>query len=137
MKDNTNVTVVMYLSRRYPFKSVQPLKHSLLQQTALCFLAGSRSTPDSWAKGFKFDPRQTRPNNVLLQSQLPVLTLILCPFHPCVNAAASNRPRSFYQKCRWQITAAQTWGNEFARNSSVNAPPPHLSSLRHCGLIFP
>ena len=33
-----------------------------------------------------------------------MLTLIRCPFHPHVTAVARKRPRSFYQKCRWQVT---------------------------------
>ena len=33
-----------------------------------------------------------------------VLTLIRCPFHPRVTAAARKRPPSFCQKCRWQVT---------------------------------
>ena len=40
----------------------------------------------------------------LLQSQLCVLTLIRCPFHPLVTAVARKRLRSFCQKCRWQVT---------------------------------
>ena len=31
-------------------------------------------------------------------------SFILCPFHPRVIAVARKRPRSFYQKCRWQVT---------------------------------
>ena len=38
------------------------------------------------------------------QSQLCVLTLIRCPFHPRVIATARKRPRSFCQKCKWQAT---------------------------------
>ena len=38
------------------------------------------------------------------RSQLCVLTLIRCPFHPRVTAVACKRPRSFCQKCRWQVT---------------------------------
>ena len=33
-----------------------------------------------------------------------MLTLIRCPFHPRVTAVARKRPRSFCQKCRWQVT---------------------------------
>ena len=33
-----------------------------------------------------------------------MLTLIRCPFHPCVTAVAHKRPRSFCQKCRRQVT---------------------------------
>ena len=32
------------------------------------------------------------------------MTFILCPFHPRVTAVARKRPRSFCQKCRWQVT---------------------------------
>ena len=39
-----------------------------------------------------------------LQSQLCVLTLIRCPFQPRVTAVARKRPRSFCQKCRFQVT---------------------------------
>ena len=72
-----------------------------------------------------------------------MLTLIRCPFHPRVTAVACKRPRSFCQKCRWQVTpkhaytpdptktewvdyaAVQAWcgnlsGNELTRNSSGN-----------------
>ena len=33
-----------------------------------------------------------------------VLTLIRCPFHPHVTAVACKRPRSFFKKCRCQVT---------------------------------
>ena len=33
-----------------------------------------------------------------------VCWLIWCLFHPRVTAVASERPRSFCQKCRWQVT---------------------------------
>ena len=49
----------------------------------------------------------SRRENFLLQSQLCVLTLIRCPFHPRVTAVARKRPRSFCQKCRWQVTPKQ------------------------------
>ena len=79
----------------------------------------------------------------LLQSQLCVQTLIRCPFHPRVTAVARKRPRSFCQKCGWQITPKHAYtldpsksewadyavvqaecgslsGNELTRNSSGN-----------------
>ena len=31
------------------------------------------------------------------------------PFHPCVTAVARKRPRSFCQKCRWQVTAKHAY----------------------------
>ena len=60
--------------------------------------------PDSWSKGFEFESWQKQRDNFLLQSQLCMLTLIRCPFHPRVTAVARKRPRSFSQKCRWQVT---------------------------------
>ena len=51
--------------------------------------------PDSWSKGCEFEFRQERRENFLRQSQLCVLTLIWCPFHPCVTAVIRKRPRSF------------------------------------------
>ena len=41
---------------------------------------------------------------IINQSQLCVWTLIRCPFHPRVTAVARKNPRSFCQKCRWQVT---------------------------------
>ena len=38
-----------------------------------------------------------------------MLTLIRCPFHPCVTAVAHKRPWSFCQKCRWQVTPKHTY----------------------------
>ena len=37
---------------------------------------------DAWSKGCEFESQQERRENLLLQSQLCVLTLIRCPFHP-------------------------------------------------------
>ena len=81
--------------------------------------------------------------NLLLQSQLCVLTPSRCPFHSRVTAVARKRPRSFCQKCRWQVTPKHAYtldpsksewadcaavqaecvnlsGNELTRNSSGN-----------------
>ena len=57
--------------------------------------------PDSWPKGSEFKSWQKRQENFLLLSQLCVLTLIQCPFHPHVTTVAHKRPRSFCQKRRW------------------------------------
>ncbi len=35
--------------------------------------------------------------------------LFRCPFHPRVTAVARKRPRSFRQKCRWQVTAKHAY----------------------------
>ena len=61
--------------------------------------------PDSWTKGCKFKSQQEQQENVLFQSQLCVLTLIWCPFHPHFTAVARKRPQSFCQKCKWQVTS--------------------------------
>ena len=35
--------------------------------------------------------------------------LFRCPFHPRVTAVARKRPRSFRQKCRWQVTTKHAY----------------------------
>ena len=75
-----------------------------------------------------------------------MLTLIRFPFHPRVTAVARKRPRSFCQKCSWQVTPKHAYtldptksewadfaavhaqcgnlsGNELTRNSSGNTRP--------------
>ena len=42
--------------------------------------------------------------NFLGQSELSMLTFIQFPFKPRVTAVARKRPRSFCQKCKWQVT---------------------------------
>ena len=59
---------------------------------------------DSLSKGCEFESWQERWENFLLQSQFYMLTFIRCPFHPCVTAVTRKRPRSFCQKCSWQVT---------------------------------
>ena len=114
----------------------------------------------SWSKGCKFESWQERQENFPLQSQLCVLTLIRCAFHPCVTAVAGKRPRSFCQKCRWQVTpkhaytpfTQQSWSGltmPLSRHSlgiyqevSSHATCQetlrhnHLSLFSHCGLIL-
>ena len=48
--------------------------------------------PDLWSKGCEFESRQERREHFLLQSELCVLTLIRCPFHPRVTAVARKGP---------------------------------------------
>ena len=62
--------------------------------------------PDSRSRGCKFESLR---ENFLLQSQLCVLTLLLCPFHPRVTAVARKRPKSLCQKCRWQVTPKHSY----------------------------
>ena len=52
---------------------------------------------------------QKQQENFLLQSQLCVLTLIQCLFHPRVTTVARKRPWSFCQKYRWQVTAKHAY----------------------------
>ena len=71
--------------------------------------------PDSWSKSCEFESQQEQQENFLLQSQLCVLTLIQCLFHPRVSAVACKRPRSFYPKIRCQVytwTHIHSWPNE-------------------------
>ena len=94
-------------------------------------------------KSWELGPQQKQRENFLLQSELSVLILIWCPFHPCVTAVACKRTRSFCQMCRWQVTPEHAYtldpsksewadyaavqaefgnlsGNELKRNSSGN-----------------
>ena len=64
--------------------------------------------PDSRSKGCESEFRQERRNNFILQSQLCVLTLIRCPFHPRATAMARKRPRPFCHKRTWQVTPKHT-----------------------------
>ena len=84
------------------------------RQGGLLRHSGSRDSllvrvPYSWLNNCEFKSRQEWRENFLLLSQLCVLTLIRCPFHPCVTAVARKRPQSFCQKCRWQVTPKQVY----------------------------
>ena len=60
---------------------------------------------DDGEKSFKNShPPSPKQKVILLQSRLCVLTLIRCPFHPRFTVVARKRPRSFCQKCGWQVT---------------------------------
>ena len=88
-----------------------------------------------------------------------MLTLIRCPFHPRVTAVARESPRSFCQRCRWQVTRKHAytldptkseWADFAAVEHNVRAyqktsshatrqgtlSHSRLSSLSHCGLIL-
>ena len=103
--------------------------------------------PGFWSKGCEFESRQEWQKNFLLQSQLCMLTVIQCLFHPCVTAVARKRPRSFCQKCRWQVPPKDAYTLdpmklEWADYAAVQAWCGILSgnelacSLSHCGLIL-
>ena len=87
---------------------------------------------DFWSKG-EFESRQEQWENFILQSQLCVLTLIRCPFHTHgVSAVARESPRSFCQKCRWQVTPKHAYTldpskSEWADYAAVQAECGNLS----------
>ena len=61
-----------------------------------------------------------------------MLTLIRCPFHPRVTAVACKRPRSFCEKCRWQVTPKHEYTldptkSEWADYAAVQAECGNLS----------
>ena len=64
---------------------------------------------DSLSKGCVFESRQERKEYFLLQSYLSVLILSRYPFYPRVTAVTRKRPRSFCQKCRWEVTPKQAY----------------------------
>ena len=56
----------------------------------------------------------SHPDSITLGSHnIPFLilpgTLFRYPFHPRVTAVARKRPRSFRQRCRWQVTAKHAY----------------------------
>ena len=61
--------------------------------------------PDLWSKGYGFESLQERRENFLLHGHFLCWLLFRYPFHPRVTAVARKRPRSFRQKCGWQVTA--------------------------------
>ena len=70
--------------------------------------------------------------NFLFQGQLCVLTLIRCSFHSRVTAVAPKRPRSFCQKCRWQVTPKYAYTldpkkSEWADYAAIQALRGNLS----------
>ena len=87
---------------------------------------------DSWSKGCEFESQQKRQENFLLQSQLCVLTLIQCQFHPRVTAVACKRPQSFCLKCKWQVTPKHAYildplKSEWADYAAVQAECGNIS----------
>ena len=45
-----------------------------------------------------------------------MLTLIWCLFHPRVTAVVLKRPRSFCQKCRWQVTPEHIYDHDLTKS---------------------
>ena len=59
------------------------------------------------------------------------LALIRCPFHPRVTAVAWKRPRSFCQKCRWQVTPKHAYTLDPPKSdgvqNAIHRTPPTVS----------
>ena len=72
--------------------------------------------PDLRLKGCEFQSQLEQRENFLLQSQLCLLILIRCPFHPRVTAVTCKRPGSFCQKCRWQVTPKQAYTDDLTKS---------------------
>ena len=83
------------------------------EKHARCMYGGGDSSvvraPDSWSKGRGFESLQERREYLLLQGNFLCWLLFRYPFHPRVTAVARKRPRSFRQKCRWQVTAKHAY----------------------------
>ena len=142
--------------------SVRMLKVPGIGSRAIVRTCGDRAVGwalDAWSKGCEFRSWQDWRENFLLQGELCVLTLIRCPFHPCVTAVARKRPQSFCQKCSGRLhlnthTPLTQWSQSgltmlLSRHSvgtyaetNIHSTchgtfgHSHLSSLSHCGLIM-
>jgi len=65
--------------------------------------------PDSCLKGRGFESLQERQSIFFFSRGNFLCWLVFrYPFYPRVTAVARKRPRSFCQKCRWQVTAEHT-----------------------------
>ena len=102
--------------------------------------------PDSWSKGVSSNP--VRSGGIIFFSRVNSVCGLL--FRICSNpvtAVAHKRPRSFCQKCRWQVTPklAYTFDptsvgtyQETSSHATRHGTLGHsrLSLLSHCGLIL-
>ena len=96
MVSEKNPTLKFYQMRRYV--NCQPWIYTIVKKGDTFMHPGSRDSllvtaSDSWSKGCKFESRQKRRDNSLLQSWLCVLTLIRCPFHSHVTTMTRKHPR--------------------------------------------
>ena len=114
---------------------------------------------DSWWKGCEFESQQEGQENFFLQSQLCVLTLIWCLFHPCVTAVALKDPGHCAKSAggrlhlnthtplteqsrselimllpRHNVRTYQEMSSQATRQGTLGHS--HLSLLSHCGLIL-
>ena len=65
--------------------------------------------PDSWLKGAGSNPCWSGGRIFFSRVNFLCWLLFRYPFHPRVTAVARKRPRSFCQKCRWQLTAKHAY----------------------------
>ena len=61
-----------------------------------------------------------------------MLTLIQCPFHPRVTAVARKRPRSFCQKCRWQVSPKHAYTLDPTKSEWAD----YAAVREQCGNLF-
>ena len=62
-----------------------------------------------------------------------MLTLIWYPFHPRVTAVASKRPRSFCQKCRWQVTDKSAYKRAYTLDLTKSELADYVAVQAYCG----
>ena len=128
--------------------------YSFLWMPAASATASSRdlflvTVPDSWLKGCEFESQQEWQENFRLKSQLCVLTLIWCPFHPCATDKSAggrshlNTHTPLAQQSRSGLTmplSRLSVGNYSEMSSHANCQKTfshsYLSLLSHCGLIL-
>ena len=81
------------------------------------------TTPDLRSKSCEFESQQKWQENFLLWSFFCLLTLIWCLLHPHVTEVACKRPRSFCQKCRWQVTLKHAYNLDPMKSEWVDYAP--------------
>ena len=63
-----------------------------------------------WRSGWNNKTAAEPPVHVILNClKLDLFFFAYSLFHPCVTAVARERLRSFYQKCRWQVTSKHAY----------------------------
>ena len=61
-----------------------------------------------------------------------MLTLIRFPFHPRVTAVARKRPRSFCQKCKWQVSPKHAYTLDPTKSEWAD----YAAVREQCGNLF-
>ena len=97
-----------------------PLHTPLAEESSSTFAPAPCTTdsgaPDSLSKGLGSCPGRSsgRIEFFLRQSQLSVLTLILISVPLTCYRSSTYKSQSFYQKCRWQLTAKRKYTLRFS-----------------------